>query len=380
MRTLRFLLEKEFRQILRNRQIISTLLIAPVIQLILLPLAADYSVKNISIAIVDNDHSPFTQRLINKITASGHFRLTGYTASYQEALTMVEQDKADIALQIPIHFERDLVRENNKQLYVAINAIEGTKANLGGAYLASIIRDYNADIRLQFQTTPPAGAATSASPGDAPQITAVSSNWYNPLMNFKLYTVPAILVVLVTAMAAMQSAFNIVQEKESGTIEQINVSPIKKHWFILGKMIPFLVLGIILFTLGLLVGWLFYGIVPVGSLLVLYASLIVYLFAMLGLGLLLATYSATQQQSMSLAFFFINIFNMMSGVFTAVDSMPGWAQAIVSTFPPSHFIKIMRMVVLKGSGIADIAWPLTAMALIGLFLNTWAVLNYRKTT
>jgi ABC-2 type transport system permease protein len=192
--------------------------------------------------------------------------------------------------------------------------------------------------------------------------------------------VPAILVVLVTAMAAMQSAFNIVQEKESGTIEQINVTPIKKHIFILGKMIPFLVLGIILFTLGLLVGWIFYGVVPAGNLWVLYASLIVYLFAMLGLGLLLATYSATQQQSMSLAFFFINIFNIMSGVFTAVDSMPGWAQAIVSTFPPSHFIKIMRMVVLKGSGFSDIAWPLTAMALIGLFLNTWAVLNYRKTS
>jgi ABC-2 type transport system permease protein len=199
-------------------------------------------------------------------------------------------------------------------------------------------------------------------------------------MNFKLYMVPAILVVLITAMTAMQSAFNIVQEKESGTIEQINVTPIKKHIFIIGKMIPFLVLGLILFTLGLLVGWIFYGIIPIGSLLVLYASLLVYLFAMLGLGLLLATYSGTQQQAMSLAFFFINIFNMMSGVFTAVDSMPDWAQAIVSTFPPSHFIKIMRMVVLKGSGFADIIYPLTAMAAIGLFLNTWAVLNYRKTT
>ena len=380
MSTLFFLLEKEFRQILRNPQILRTLLIAPVIQLILLPLAADYSVKNISLAVVDNDHSPFSQRLINKITASGHFRLTGYATSYPEALKMVEQDKADIALQIPIHFERDLVRENSKQLYLAINAIEGTKANLGGAYLASIIRDYNSDIRLRWQPAPTQPTASTQAQSDPPQIEAVASNWYNPLLNFKLYMVPAILVVLVTAMAAMQSAFNIVQEKESGTIEQINVTPIKKHIFILGKMIPFLVLGIILFTLGLLVGWIFYGVVPVGSLLVLYASLIVYLFAMLGLGLLLATYSATQQQSMSLAFFFINIFNMMSGVFTAVDSMPGWAQAIVSTFPPSHFIKIMRMVVLKGSGFSDITWPLTAMALIGLFLNTWAVLNYRKTS
>jgi ABC-2 type transport system permease protein len=381
MKTLFFLLEKEFRQLLRNRQLLRTLLIAPVIQLILLPLAADYSVKNISIAVVDNDHSTISRKLIAKITASGHFKLTGYTASYNEALSMVEQDKADLALQIPVNFERNLVRENEQKLYVAIDAIEGTKANLGGAYLSTIIRDFNDDIRLNWQTAPAtAGNAATVSSADAPQITISPSNWYNPYMNFKLYIVPAILVTLVTAIAAMQSAFNIVQEKESGTIEQINVSPIKKHIFIIGKLIPFLVLGIVIFTIGLLVGWLFYGVIPAGNLLVLYASLVVYLFSMLGLGLLVSTYSSTQMQAMSLSFFFINIFNMMSGAFSSVDSMPAWAQNIVVTFPPSHFIKIMRMVVLKGSGFSDIAYHLAAMAVIGLVLNTWAVLNYSKTS
>jgi ABC-2 type transport system permease protein len=381
MNSLLFLLEKEFRQLLRNKQLLRTLLIAPVIQLILLPLAADYSVKNISIAVVDNDHSTFSRKLIFKITASGHFKLTGYTASYKEALSMVEQEKADLALQIPAGFERNLVRENSQKLFIAIDAIEGTKANLGGAYLTSIVKDFNDDIKLDWQSVPSAaGGATSVSADDAPQISIASSNWYNPFMNFKLYMVPAILVTLVTAMAAMQSAFNIVQEKESGTIEQINVTPIKKHIFIIGKLIPFLVLGIVVFTIGLLVGWLFYGVTPVGNLGVLYASLIVYLFSMLGLGLLVSTYSATQMQAMSLSFFFINIFNMMSGVFSSVDSMPAWAQAIVVTFPPSHFIKIMRTVVLKGSGFSDIGYHLAAMALIGLVLNSWAVLNYRKTS
>lgn len=373
MKTLFFLLEKEFRQILRNKSILRMLIIAPVIQLILLPLAADYSVKNISIAVVDNDHSTTSQRLIGKITSSGYFKLTGYTNSYTQGLAMVEQDKADLTLQIPAHFERDLVRENTQKLYVAINAIEGTKANLGGAYLGNIVTDFNDEIRVDWHT---AGSAVGS---DAPQITVASSNWYNPFMNFRLYIVPAILVTLVTAMASMQTAFNIVQEKESGTIEQINVTPIKKYIFITGKLIPFLVLGIIIFTLGLLVGWIFYGIVPVGSLWILYLSLVDYLFAMLGLGLLLATYSATQQQAMSLSFFFINIFNMMSGAFTAVDSMPAWAQAIVQTFPPSHFIRIMRMVVLKGSGLSDITYDLGAMAVLGLVLNGWAILNYRKT-
>src|SRR5580700_5901221 len=169
MKTLYFILEKEFRQLLRNRQLMRTLLLAPLIQLILLPLAADYTVKDIQIAVTDNDHSPTSQRLIAKITASGYFRLAGYTASYPQALQMVEQDKADLALQIPAHFERDLVRENSKQLYIAINAIEGTKANLGGAYLQNIISDFNDDVRIQWNVS---GVENSQStPGDSQQIT-----------------------------------------------------------------------------------------------------------------------------------------------------------------------------------------------------------------
>lgn len=372
MKTLLFLLEKEFNQIKRSKSIIPMLIIAPIIQLLLLPLAANYTVKNISIAVVDHDHSTYSQKLINKITASGYFKLTGYTPSYKEALSMVERDKADLTLQIPANFEKQLVRENSAKLFIAVNAIEGTKANLGGAYLSSIITDYNNEIRDNF----PASAAREK----VPQVTISAANWYNPFMNYNLYIVPAVLVSLVTAMAAMQSAFNIVQEKEKGTIEQINVTPIKKHIFIIGKLLPFMLICTFLFSMGLLLARVFYGIVPVGNLAVLYVSLEVYLFAMLGMGLLISTYANTQQQAMSLSFFFINIFNMLSGVFNSVDSMPAWAKTVVETFPPSHFIKIMRMVVLKGSGFSDIAYHLFAIVLIGLFLNAWAILNYRKTT
>jgi ABC-2 type transport system permease protein len=358
MKTLFFLLEKEFKQLLRNKGVVRTLFIAPIIQLILMPLAADYSVKHIHIAVVDNDHSTFSRKLINKIGSSGYFTLTGYTSSYKEALVLVEQDKADLALHIPSGFERNLVRENSQKIYISVNAISGTKASLGSAYLSSIMQDFNNQIRIQW---------LHGATDDTPQVTVASYYWYNTFMNYHLYMVPAILVTLVTALAAMQSAFNIVAEKESGTIEQINVTPIKKHIFIIGKLLPFLVLCTIIFTIGLILSR------------VLYISLIVYLFAMLGLGLLISTYSNTQMQAMSLAFFFINIFNMLSGVFTSIDSMPRWAQIIVETFPPSHFIKIMRMVVLKGSNISDITYHLGAMFVIGLVFNTWAVLNYRKT-
>ena len=373
IRTLYFLLEKEFRQIMRNKGIVRMLVIAPVIQLILLPLAADYSVKNISIAVVDNDHSTASQRLIGKITSSGYFKLTGYTGSYNAALSMVEQEKADLVLQIPAHFERDLVRENSQKLYIAIDAIEGTKANLGGAYLNSIITDFNEEIRVDWHT---AGTATVS---DAPQISVATSNWYNPFMNFHLYIVPAILVTLVTAMAAMQTAFNIVQEKENGTIEQINVTPIQKWQFILGKLIPFWVVGMIVFTLGLLVAWGVYGIWPVGSFGTLYLFAGIYLVALLGFGLLVSTYTNNQLQAMFVAFFFMMIFMLMSGLFTSVDSMPGWAKVIANLTPVTHFITVMRMIVLKGSGLADVQPELLYLVAFAVVLNGWAILNYRKT-
>ena len=372
MRILYYLLEKEFLQILRNKSILRMLIIAPIIQLILMPLAADFSVKNISIAVVDHDHSTVSRQLIKKITASGHFKLTGYKDSYLDGLSMVENDKADLLIEIPIGFERNLVRENSQKLFITINAIEGTKANLGGGYLQNIIRDYNSELRMKW--IPP-----NSGPNRGQVISIASTNWYNPYMNYHLFIVPGILVSLLTAMSSMQAAFNIVQEKEQGTIEQINVTPIKKYIFILGKLLPFLVLSVIVFTLGLIVSKVFYNIWPVGNFGILYVSLIIYLFAMLGMGLLISTYSETQQQAMSLSFFFTMIFNMMSGMFTSLDSMPNWAKIVANLFPPSHFIKIMRMVVMKGSDYSDISSHLFWMFGIGLFLTTWAVLNHRKT-
>jgi len=370
MRTLLFILEKEFRQLMRNKQLINILLIAPIMQLILLPQAANFTVKNIHICVIDNDHSTTSLKMIQKITASGYFKLTGYTDSYNKGLRLIEDEKADLLLHIPTNFERNLVRDNHNKIYIAIDAILGTKANLGGTYLSQILLDFNNDIRLNWISPPNT---------PTPKISVANYFWYNPYFDYHLYIVPAILVSLITSIASLQSGLNIVLEKESGTIEQINVSPIKKHIFILGKLIPFLVLGIFLFSLGMLTGWIVYGVAPAGKLYVLFIGLIAYLFTMLGMGLLISTYSNTQQQAVSLAFFFINIFNILSGSFNSVDSMPHWAQVLVEFFPPSHFIKIMRMVCLKGSGLADISYHLLILLLTGFILNIWAILNYRKT-
>lgn len=371
MRTIGFLLRKEFSQIFRNKTILVMIVMMPVIQLIILPLAADYEVKNVNLAIIDHDHSSYSRQLISKVTSSGYFRLAGYGTSFKESLKLIESDKADLILEIPSGFEKNLIRESKQNLFIAVNAINGTKANLGGAYLVNILRDYNAQIRTELIS---AGRFNAA-----PVIEVTSSNWFNALMNYRVFMVPGILAILVTMIGGFLSALNIVKEKEVGTIEQINVTPIKKHHFILGKLIPFWVLGNVVFSVGLVVAWLIYGIVPMGNLLVLYAFIAVFLLAILGFGLLISTYCETQQQAMFIAFFFMMIFILMGGLFTSIDSMPDWARYTARLMPVSYLIDVMRMVILKGSGFSDVLPYMGIVFVFAVVLNTWAVLNYKKT-
>ena len=370
MRTLKFILRKEFRQIFRDPSILRIILIMPVIQLLILPWAADYEIKNIKLAVVDHDHSEYSRQLINKVTSSGYFILTDYSSSYEHSLEKIEQDKADLVLQIPDHFEKDLVKEDEAKLYMALNAINGTKANLGGAYLRNIIQDYNKQVRTEWIQFPKFSQET--------QIEVTSSNWFNPLMNYKYFMVPGILVILLTMVGTNLAAINIVKEKEIGTIEQINVTPIKKYHFILGKLIPFWIMGLVVLTIGLTIARVAYGILPAGSFLTIYVFAAVYLLAVLGLGLLISTYSVNQQQSMLLSFFLMMIFILLGGLYTSIDSMPEWAKWITRFNPVSYFIEVMRMVVLKGSSLADIKYQLLAMGGFAVVFNGWAIISYHK--
>lgn len=370
MRVLRILLEKEFRQIFRNTIILRIIFLLPAVQLIIMPLAADFEVKEIKLAVVDLDHSSYSQRLISKVTATEYFKLVDYADSYGGGLRTVANDEADLMLQIPAGFERSLVRENRGQLYLAINAINGAKAGLGGAYLRSIINDFNGEVRTDW--------ISPARLNPSPIIRAEAINWYNPLMNYKVFMVPGILVILVTMVGGFLSALNIVNEKETGTIEQINVTPIRKYQFILGKLIPFWVLGLVVLTIGFGIAWAIYGIYPVGSFLTIYAFAAVYLLAVLGLGLLVSTLANSQQQAMLLSFFIMMVFILLGGLFSPIESMPYWAQVFTWFNPVAYFIEVMRMVVLKGSSLSDIRDHLLIVFLMAVVLNGLAVINYRK--
>lgn len=370
MRTLKFLLQKEFRQIFRDPAILRIIFVMPLMQLLILPWAADYEMKNINLTVVDHDHSSYSRQLISKITASGYFQLQNYTGSFKKALTDIEKDRSDIILEIPASFEKDLVKEDESSVLLSVNAINGVKAGLGGAYLQNIIRDYNSEVRTQWIQMPRFSTE--------PAIEVTTLNWFNPLLNYKYFMVPGILVVLVTMVGSFLASLNIVKEKEIGTIEQINVSPIKKHHFILAKLIPFWLLGLIVLSLGLIIAWIFYGIIPAGSLIVIFVYAAIYLLAVLGLGLLLSTYSDNQQQAMLISFFMMMIFILMGGLYTSIDSMPLWAQYFTKINPVTYFVEVIRMVVLKGSGFSDISRHILITAGFAIILNSWAILNYKK--
>ena len=370
MRTLKFILRKEFRQIFRDPSILRIILIMPVIQLLILPWAADYEIKNIKLAVVDNDHSEYSRQLVQKITSSGYFILTDISSSYKHSLEKIEDDEADLVLEIPAGFEKDLVKESESKLFMAVNAINGVKANLGSAYLNTIIRDYNSEVRTEWIQFPRFSPET--------QVEVTFSDWFNPLMNYKYFMVPGILVILLTMVGTNLAAINIVKEKEIGTIEQINVTPIKKYHFILGKLLPFWILGFVVLTIGLTIARVAYGIIPAGSFLTIYIFAALYLFAVLGLGLLISTYSVNQQQSMLLSFFLMMVFILLGGLYTSIDSMPEWAKWITKFNPVSYFIEVMRMVVLKGSRLADIKHHLLIMSGFAVAFNGWAILSYHK--
>lgn len=374
MKVLGFILQKEFRQIFRDKIILAMMFAMPNIQLIILPLAANFEVKNINVAYVDHDHSSYSRQLINKITSSGYFIHVGSPGSYKEGLKLIEEGKADLVLEIPPGFERNLVREGHQQVNLSVDAINGTKSALGGAYLVSVIADFNSRLDVNIKAPNGAGIAPKAA------IAVASSNWYNPRAEYKYYMVPGILVLLLTMIGGFITALNIVREKEIGTIEQINVTPIKKWQFILGKLIPFWIVGMIVFTVGLIVMYVVYGIFPVGSLAVLYVFAAVYLVALLGLGLLISTLADTQLQAMFIAFFFMMVFMLMSGFFTSTDSMPDWARTISNFTPVTHFISVVRLIVLKGSNLAEVKTALFYLIGFALTLNGLAIFNYKKTT
>ncbi|MEI6851582.1 MAG: ABC transporter permease [Bacteroidota bacterium] len=371
MRTILFILQKEFLQIRRNRAMLPMIFIMPVIQLLVMVNAATLEMKNISICIVDNDLSSTSRQLTNKFGSSPFFKVTANTFDMNEARKQVEENKAQMILNIPAGFENKLVRENRSEIQLLFNAINGTVAGIGSAYANQILIGYNRDVIAKWI------GVSKNMPGNK-SIETIPSFWYNPDMNYKVYMVPAILVILVTLMGMLLAALNIVREKEMGTIEQINVTPVRKIHFIVGKLLPFWIVALFMLSFGLTIGKLIFNVPFVGSLGLLFVVASIYLLIVQGWGLLISNTANTQEQAMFASFFFMIVFIMMSGIFTPTESMPQWAQIINYINPIAYFMKLIRMILLKGSTFADVYQYILIMLGYGIGMISLAVVRYRK--
>ena len=358
--TLRFLIQKEFLQIRRNSFLPKLILFFPVMIMCVMPWVMNMEVKNIRVQVVDNDRSTQSQQLVHSIEASRYFVFGGQQPSYQAALKEIETGKTDVALVIPQHYSRDLATGNMPQVLIAANAVNGTKGSMGGAYLSQIV-------------------TANASPNTAAIQSKLSSLFlYNKHLNYKVFMIPALLAVVMMLMCGFLPALNIVGEKESGTIEQINVTPVSKWSFILAKLIPYWLIALFAVTVCLLLSWAVYGITCQGPLWLVYVLAMLLALFFSSFGLIISNYSDTMQQAVFVMWFFIVCIMLLSGLFTPTRSMPSWAYATTYVNPMSYFIEAVRTVFVRGGTIMSVWCQILALGSIGLLMSIWAVLSYKK--
>jgi len=367
---LRYLIEKEFKQTFRNAFIPRLILVFPFMVLLVFPWATNQEIKSINVTIIDRDHSAWSKRLSEKIGASTYFNLVNYANSNDEGLAIIEDGKSDMLLDIRPDFEKNLMNTGEAAVMISANAVNIMKGGLGSGYMNLIVQDFANELRAEL-------IPTSGKTG-LPLIQIIPQGRFNIFLDYKIFMIPALMVILMTLLCGFLPALNIVSEKEIGTIEQINVTPVSKFSFILGKLIPYWTIGLFVFTLALGLAALIYGLIPRGNLLTIYLSVLVYISAVSGMGLVISNYSSTLQQAMFVIFFFLLIFILISGLFTPITSMPKWAQTFTYFNPLRYFIEIMRMIFLKGSGFSDIWRQLAALVGCAFVLNGWALISYRK--
>jgi len=371
MRTLYYILQKEFTQIFRNKSMLPVIFVMPLVQMLILVFAATNELRQVDLAIVDFDHSASSRKLTSEFMGNPFFIVKQNLANTKEAEDLLMRNKIDLAMIIPKDFDKDLATKKSTDVQILVDAINGMAAQLSFGYLSNVIGNYSQKILIK---------TGKPEPGMMKSIDIKSTYWFNPQLNFKYYMAPGILVVLITVIGIMLGGMNLVREKELGTIEQINVTPIRKWQFIAGKLLPFLGIGLFDLAFGLLIARLAFNIPIRGSLLLLFGMAGIYLILVLSLGLFISTISETVQQGTFVTFFMLIVFILMSGLFTPVESMPDWAQKIDYINPLYYFVKIMRSILLKGSNFADIFNEFAALSIFAASIFGLAIFRYRKTS
>ena len=342
--TLKYLIQKEFLQIRRNAFLPKLIVMFPIVIMCVMPWVMQMEVKNIVVDVVDIDHTVESQRLVQKIAASNYFIFGGQKATYAEAMKDIEKGRADVILEI-----------RDGQYLIAANAVNGTKGSMGSAYLSQIV-------------SAPVSTFSAAS----------VLTLYNKQQNYKLFMIPALFAIVMMLMTGFLPTLNIVGEKEAGTIEQINVTPVSKWVFILAKLIPYWLIALFVITVCLLLAWFVYGITPAGPVWLIYVLAMLLALFFSSFGLIVSNYSDTMQQAMFVMWFFVVSIMLLSGLFTPTRSMPQWAYLTTYINPMHYFIDAIRTVFIRGGGLHETAHQVLALAGIGTLMGCWAVQSYKK--
>ena len=373
----KYLLEKEFKQFFRDPGLPRMALMFPVLMMLVFPFAVSMEIRNINLAVVDGSRSLESSRLIEECISSGYFRLVEVCDSPEEAMRLMDDNDADAIITIGPDFAADVATDAGFPVGIKVNTVNGTRGSIGAQYLQACIRMY-----LQERNAGAAGmdSVPGMAASAAPVIDVSEKYYFNAYLDYKLFMIPALIVIGITMITAFLPALNIVSEKETGTIEQINVTPVSKTAFIICKMIPYWAIAFFVLTACLLIAWAVFGYTCRGNLLWLYLYTTLDIIVMAGLGLLISNYSSNAQQAMFVIWFFAVIFMLMSGIFTPIASMPDWAQAITYFNPMRYYADAMRAVYLKGSSPLEIWYDAAGLAAIGIAMVSWAIASYRKSS
>ena len=392
MRVLRTLIIKELRQFRRNPFLPKLVVGFPLAIVLILPWIANMDVKGVSVGIVDADRSDVSRRITSHVEASEYLRLHDLYADYPSALADLEDGHIDAILEIPNGFGHSL-HATPKRLSIWANGVNAMKGSLGSQYLMQTVMralpTESAPAQPSFKSSEIVNCELtslkllhSAEPASSLCSRSIATlsivNYYNPTMDYKHFMIPALMIMLMVMVGGFLPALNLVSEKELGTIEQINVTPVSRLTFTLSKLIPFWVICLLELALCMTLALLVYGLPVAGSVGAIFLAALLFIIVMSSIGVIIANLSDTMQQTMFLMLFVVLSFILLSGLMTPVESMPLWAQHFTRLLPPTYMVEIMRAVYLRGTTVAELSGSYLALAAFALTFATLASFTYRK--
>lgn len=366
-------IKKELIQFRRDPKMFAVVLILPVIQLIMLGYAANYDLNTVHTVVLDRDKSESSRNFIQLFEKSGYFAMDYYVSDYDDVTNLLDKGNVLMAIVISSDYEKNLNSNKTANVQLIFDGSDGNKASIAAGYSAGIVSGYSQNLLIEKAER--YGMKTKFSGTITPEVRV----WYNPNLTTRNYMLPGVVSLIILIVTTSLTSLAIVKEREVGTLEQLIVTPVKPYQMILGKFVPFIAIGFISATIVLTVMRYWFGIDVRGSIAFLYLCTFIYMLSTLGLGLFVSTISKTQQQAMMTSAFGVMLpMLFLSGFIFPIENMPKAVQYLTTIIPLKYYITIIRGIVLKGIGFADLWQDLAILFAIGVIILVLSALRFSK--